>query len=439
MKPRRDVIRLIRKGNQGRNQMKKGHAFRFFNGVKKTMAVLVLLCAAHLGLSEVCNQSFATRKAGSSRADVLEIYGGRSNTSIIAAKQGWWALEPIDCLYNYDLSKPLDRAAALDFLDTLQPRLVVMGFPCTPWSRLTEWSYGRARRRELEVWRNREMCHLHFTEQVANRQLQRGDDCVVENPRDSRARERAPLRRLQNIPGTYNVTVDQCVYGLRSVVDGKLLMKPTWFWVTSPELAAALQARGIKGRCICRDPHGRCEGRAAKEAEHYPPALSRAILRGFRDTLRRKDPSRLQKLAFLLGSDHFMYDQFNTNLPGRMNDDDVVMTCQPCGTEDQEVFGLDNPDAGLEGAKKRRRNLLPNPGETPEAGIDVYKEGIRFDIPKSERLMYSTEMLNAVRRLHVNTGHAPNADLARLLRLSGCSPLAIKAAMFLRSSTFFKN
>ena len=47
---------------------------------------------------------------------------------------------------------------------------------------MTEWSYGRARRRELEVWRNREMCHLHFTEHVAKGQVDRGDDCVVENP-----------------------------------------------------------------------------------------------------------------------------------------------------------------------------------------------------------------------------------------------------------------
>ncbi len=94
-------------------------------------------------------------------------------------------MEPIDQLYNYDLRKPQDRGAVLDLIDTYKPRLVIIGFPCTPWSSLTEWSYGRARRRELEVWRNREMCHLHFTEHVAKGQVDSGDGCVAENPRDS--------------------------------------------------------------------------------------------------------------------------------------------------------------------------------------------------------------------------------------------------------------
>ena len=51
--------------------------------------MLALLTAAHLGISEVCSNAYVSRHAGSSHADVLEIYGGDANTSIIAAKQGF--------------------------------------------------------------------------------------------------------------------------------------------------------------------------------------------------------------------------------------------------------------------------------------------------------------------------------------------------------------
>ena len=87
--------------------------------------MLALLTAAHLGISEVCSNAYVSRQAGSSRADVLEIYGGDANASIIAAKQCFWPMGPIGQLYNYDLRKPQDRGAVLDLIGTYKPRLVI--------------------------------------------------------------------------------------------------------------------------------------------------------------------------------------------------------------------------------------------------------------------------------------------------------------------------
>ncbi len=69
----------------------------------------------------------------------MEVYGGDARTTTIAAKQGWWCLGPIDTQYNYELSKPLDRAAVLDIIDKHKSRQLIIGFLCAPWSRLTEW------------------------------------------------------------------------------------------------------------------------------------------------------------------------------------------------------------------------------------------------------------------------------------------------------------
>ncbi len=116
----------------------------------------------------------------------------------------------------------------------------------------------------------------------------------------------------------YNVIIEQCVFGARSVVDGCLLKRPAWIWCTSPEIASALRRFGAKGRCICHGPRGRCEGRAASAASSYPPRLCNAFLRGFRETVRRKDPSRLQCLCCILGADHLFAEKLDVGLDGAL-------------------------------------------------------------------------------------------------------------------------
>ena len=60
--------------------------------------------------------------------------------------------------------------------------------------------------------------------------------------------------------------------------------------------------------------------------------------------------------------------------------------------------------------------------------LQLSPEGIRFNfpdgVPKEE---YSKEMLHALRRVPVNTGHPINSDLARCVRLGGGSVRAVQA------------
>ena len=148
-----------------------------------------------------------------------------------------------------------------------------------------------------------------------------------------------------------------------------------------------------------------------------------------------------------------MYDKLDVGLRTYLEPEECTLLCEPCNVDPAKVFGVDPGEPPPIPCGKRPwapevsdtdpRPLRPAnpdriPGELPEVGAVLYKEGIRFDIPKQERRLYSDEMLNALKRLHINTGHAPNADVARLLRLSGCSPLAIKACRLLSCSTCAK-
>ena len=60
-------------------------------------------------------------------------------------------------------------------------------------------------------------------------------------------------------------------------------------------------------------------------------------------------------------------------------------------------------------------------------GTDIPPMGISFDMPR-EQLPNSTKtLLDSVRRLHINKGHPPNAELERIVRLAGGSDIAQQA------------
>eukprot|EP00969_Alexandrium_andersonii_P250784 11083961-Alexandrium_andersonii.AAC.1 len=75
------------------------------------------------------------------------------------------------------------------------------------------------------------------------------------------------------------------------------ILKPTWFMSTSPEIIQELGRR-----CQGGHEHGQVLGGAdiTRDAGVYSVQLARAVLRGLRRTLQRKEPERLRRLAAAL-------------------------------------------------------------------------------------------------------------------------------------------
>ena len=73
------------------------------------------------------------------------------------------------------------------------------------------------------------------------------------------------------------------------------------------------------------------------------------------------------------------------------------------------------------------------PGAVVEAyvfideGQPIPQDGIEFDVTPKHAGNMTKSLLQSVRRLHINWGHPPNADLERVVRLSGGSDLACQA------------
>ena len=70
----------------------------------------------------------------------------------------------------------------------------------------------------------------------------------------------------------------------------------------------------------------------------------------------------------------------------------------------------------------------PGESEIPDAGIE-------FDIPEQYEKNMTKSLLSSVRRLHLNSGHPPNDELERVVRLSGGSELARIAVKGIRCTT----
>jgi hypothetical protein len=113
--------------------LKAGVAAKLFGNLKKVAAVMFFTTAV-MSVA-VCNAATVTRTRvfGNSRPDLLEVFGGHSETSQQFAKKGFFALQPIDAKYGSNLSDPAEREELLQTIDRELPRLVMAEFPCTLW------------------------------------------------------------------------------------------------------------------------------------------------------------------------------------------------------------------------------------------------------------------------------------------------------------------
>ena len=111
----------------------------------------------------------------------------------------------------------------LQDIKTKKPKLVVMAFPCSPWSNLTYFQKDQARVRERQL---RDRPFLRFVSKVAKVVKDYGGAWLIENPRWSRAWSELELQRLV-IQG-FVAEIDQCIYGLVSE-SGRAHRKPTRF------------------------------------------------------------------------------------------------------------------------------------------------------------------------------------------------------------------
>ena len=71
------------------------------------------------------------RIVGPPQPDVLEVFGGSAEVPMQFSKWGWRTMEPCEVIYGCDLREEHNRIRILDHIRHLEPRLVVVSYPCT--------------------------------------------------------------------------------------------------------------------------------------------------------------------------------------------------------------------------------------------------------------------------------------------------------------------
>ena len=212
---------------------------------------------------------------------------------------------------------------------------------------------------------------LETASDVIKKQLEAGYDFLLE----------APLTRtVLNIPAVKNLTADDQV----SVCSGSSWNtgKQAWWMTSAPAITAQL------------DKHSELKGRAKN-----PIRMIKNVMLGFGETLHNKEPERLR--SFLRSCD------VRIRGAGMYADEHMVNL--------SSLLKRQRPENNIYA-------VIEEDGDIPEGGIE-------FDLPPELHKKCPKALLSSIRRLHFNSGHPPNTELERIVRLSGGSEIARAAVI----------
>ena len=390
-------------------------------GVLHLAAVFLLEALVFTQIYADWSGSWMTRVYGTGRPDIWEISGNHCEVSLAAWRQGWLALQPFEITNSSSHHDPNQCQEVLELLEKWRPRLVAVGFPHSYWVNLCNITdYRNSDRQKLKRLRERHRPFLEMCNSIGLQQLENGDDFLLQQPLAATDRRERTLHLLEQRDDTFVALSHLCAFGLTHPNNAMPIQGPTWWLTSSPEIAVELNVT-----CTChlgRVLHTPCiGGSAVRHAAKLPEAASVAIMRGFRCTTLRKAPSRLQRLARAIDA---RVRGLLLSAPG-----ELVEMLQWCEAHRSFWERAESARPKRNGANKSTSTtkasqeifVIVNEGaQIPEAGIE-------FDVPGEHVGRMTKSLLQSVRRLHINSGHPPNADLERVVRLAGGSKEACTA------------
>ena len=328
------------------------------------------------------------RKSPSCLWKVIEIFSWTCMISRLAASTGRWQFcEPITIEAGWDLTIPEMREAAFAYLQKVEPDLVVVAWPCGPWSVMqrinqrTPQQVAALKKKRLESRKN----FLSFTRRVALWQRRRGGAIMGENPEGALSWHQPEI--IDAFAGCSEQVLDQCQYGLIHPHTGEAIRKRT------KVMGQEKVIQYLNKKCPGDHTHHPVEGgivdpetgkwrSLSSWVGGYHPTFCKAILAGAED--------------FLRSNQAYVTDEA-CQVPDFPEGEEVVA--------EQEEF-QDQP----EGAE-------PEEFKSEDERMD---EDQRHPIPR--------EVQKAVEFAHRQLGHPSRSTLIRMLKASGATPEAVRHA-----------
>ena len=354
--------------------------------------------------------SWTQKMYGTGSADIWEVSTVHEKITQRGFEEGWMVLEPTSTINdkNYIDVTLVERS----------PRLVVVETPSKVWSAVhssvnaTGTAENSARQKAKRVRESSET-FLAQACAIADKQVENNSEFVLELPLDRTIMRNPHVSKLANSPEAFASNGYMCGFGMSNSA-GERIKRPTLWLTSSVEMADQLKSKCGKDHC------GHCKPRLNRLSEMPDKAVD-AIFVGFTKTMCRKDPRRMQRLrraldARIRGTGMFASEHM-VNLAETLD--------RRLGTETSGLIPGPSRDSKL-------------PSEEVYAVVDektsIPVGGIEFDIPEKFHSRASKSLLDSVRRLHFNSGHPPNSELERIVRLAGGSDVAQAAVRGLRCS-----
>lgn len=111
---------------------------------RRLLAATKVIQDAAAGEVEGEKKVFMARNGGKNPAaartswKILEVFTWTCMISMLAASRGWEFLEPVTIESGWDLRKPEVQEKAMEYIRREEPDLIVLAWPCGPWSPLQE-------------------------------------------------------------------------------------------------------------------------------------------------------------------------------------------------------------------------------------------------------------------------------------------------------------
>ena len=214
--------------------------------------------------------------------DIVEIFGG---TSMVSARGATlWrmkVMQPIDIRFGIDLRKRSMRRWLMRMLNTANPRLALVEYPCTVWSILQKNVNYKDRPEELQALQERNRPLLKLTEDIFDSQTSRGGHALAENPATAQSQKEPEIQRIRS--KWFETTACLCMFGLTGK-DGLPMQKRVRFVATHPYLIEELQKE-----CDHLHLHEKVAGSNTSASAYYPPLLADAICRGYWRIVEQED------------------------------------------------------------------------------------------------------------------------------------------------------
>ena len=318
---------------------------------------------------------------------LIEIYTWSCMVTRVAYARGWETFEPVT-LPGWDIRSPEVQRQAFAYLEKIDPDVIVVAWPCGPWSPLqrlnvkTPQQRRALRRKRIDARRTL----LSFTRKVVLWQRRRGKAVLGENPHPSLAWETEEIQEAFH--GCAEAVADQCRYGLVHPVNKVPLRKRTRF-MGNEEVVAPLRLKcdgshehwPIEGKY--KDESGRWQA-LSEWAGGYPIALCNAIMDGAENFMRNQPNVLVEDLGE----------------EGVMSEGDMI----------------DGDDAVREEEQVLDETLKKD------------EEDLQQEMDDDQRHPIPREVQKAVEFSHRQLGHPSRSTLVRMLKMSGATDDAIRYA-----------